>query len=186
MNIIWNENPLKTVVELDATEKLLLREKYKSYYLLEECLYGAYYELTTDFRAEERTDRERIVRAVKDMRINYVLGDETWGGKSFEDYLTEQVDIFVEELAGEHFGDCVYQACSCIKCFAEALMGIDTLAGMHWGAYKIASSFQVEGATLNSAIEALRTYDPGPNLQWREDARRAYEGLVAYREAHFR
>jgi hypothetical protein len=95
-------------------------------------------------------------------------------------------------LRDVHVGDCTCQPCSCLKCHAEACLGIDTTPGLtRHMAHKIAGAFDRKPEpTLEEAIIDLAG-DGRLNLwnaclpQWRKDVRLAHAWLVKYRNEHF-
>lgn len=98
-----------------------------------------------------------------------------------------------------HVGDCTCVPCSCLKCWAEGYLGIDTMPGLgkHM-AYKVDAAFDL-GRSLDEAIDVLANWDPSPspmwdgklaiweaNLpRWKEEAAQAHAWLVRYRDEHF-
>lgn len=188
MQIRWAPNPLKTIVELDEADKLLLREKLKTEEL------------------EENLCRVSLAKTLEEARqaadFEYICGDKDYGGKSFEVRLDERLAYYITDMLGEHDGDCVCVACSCGKCHAERLLGINTIRGLgKHEATKIGWAFMGDAGerTIDEAIERLRNYRPEykfipnwPEEEWRkhvprwiEEARRALTWLEAYRAIHF-
>ena len=192
MRIIWKPNPLESIVELDDSDRRLLR-----------------------LRLEVDDLQERIASA-------HVLLDSTWlqsespeVGKALR-YLTIPDDDpvrldrraaeFERELAAGHVGDCTCVPCSCLKCYAEHLVGVDTLKGLgKHEAAKVAGAFTSrEGGTtptLDEVISRLLTWRPtkGPawdkfsDADWQqhvprllEEAARAHTWLTRYKAAHFK
>lgn len=197
MKILWAENPLETRVELDDADRLLLRERIRVEYL-KDLIYNAYFTLKP-LEGAEIPDRERIERAFLALDVDYVFDDETHGGKSFDMYLDEQLAYYTAALTEKHDGDCVCFPCSCLKCHAESLLGIDTIKGLgKHPATKISAAFG-GGRSLDEAVEWLSRYQPiythNPNWpehewqkhvpRWLEEGKRAHTWLVAYRDEHF-
>jgi hypothetical protein len=211
MKILWNPNPLATVIELDDFDKRLLRLRL-TVEKLQQRMFEAYFDLNPQDRAwhnKEVGDRPleaAVEAALKALDVPYVGGDEKRSGKSFEEYIDEQLDECVHELSSVHCGDCTCVPSSCMKCYVEGLVGTNTTAGLD----KHAGS-SVQGAfmtgpkgglvpTLDEAIESLREYRPTKGdgwgnrsdeefqshvPRWIEEAKTAHVWLVAYRREHF-
>lgn len=108
-------------------------------------------------------------------------------------------DAYVEALRDVHVGDCTCVPCSCLKCWAESYLGIDTMPGLGKSlAYKVDAAFgDTDERTIDEAIKWLANYDPKPTSpmwdgkeklwesclpRWRDEARQACAWLVAYRD----
>jgi hypothetical protein len=197
MRIAWAENPLETRVELDAADRLLLRAKLKVEYL-EDRIVSAYFELTPKHTSHVDADA-RVVRAAQILDIDYVLDDEARDGKTLTEWLEAQAADYEQELLGKHVGDCTCVPCSCTKCHAENMLGVDTVRGLgKHSAYKIDSAF-ANGASIHEAVERLANYkpthDPASSWpredwekhvpRWIEEGKRAHAWLAAYRDEHF-
>jgi len=192
MKIIWKENPLHTVVELDELDKKELWYRIK----IEELT-------TTILSAEFDLKDNRIDDAKKELDQKYFFPVE---GKSELDQLIDQLhEAFVGDLQSSHAGDCVCFPCTCIKCCAERLLGINTIKGLgKHEANKIDGAFG-ENRSISEAIEYLRTnqseknadIDPSswkhtnPELwaasqpRWNKERERALAWLIKYKEEHF-
>ena len=205
MRIVYAENPLKTRIELDDADRraFCVRLKLDE---LEDAVSSARMVLDRGqwpwlaklqgkvgpLTAEEAVDLARD-------RLDF-SEPARYDGKSFDDYVLDRaVDLF-QDLLGEHCGDCTCVPASCPKCYAEGLLGIDTIAGLgKHGGSKISSVFRsrVPGGpepTLDEAIEALRVYYPVSTIpswtgedfdrhipRWIDDARRARAWLMDYK-----
>ena len=55
---------------------------------------------------------------------------DAWRGEKIEATIDDRVKLAESELSGCHVGDCTCVACSCSKCWAEGLLGIDTIPGL--------------------------------------------------------
>lgn len=121
--------------------------------------------------------------------------------KLIVDTLTEREEVvfFTEALLEPHCGDCTCVPCSCLKCYAEQLFGINTIKGLRkHEATKIDAAFR-SGKTIDEAIEALANYEvktmASKNFTqeeldklmpiWRKQARQAGVWLKAYKAEHF-
>ena len=112
VKIHWNENPLRTRVELDYHgEKDQFKLKLEIDIPKDKFFQASYY-LN---RRQGDIDLDKARRAVDEKFIFDKDGDEIG-----ESGLSRQVDQFfnayISELAGEHLGDCTCVATSCVKC----------------------------------------------------------------------
>lgn len=198
MKILWNDNPMRTSIVLDSSERRWLSALVRCEEL-EEILGDAHHALDPTERAWRvekgfsgpRTDREVIERALFELRFNYVSGEVKYDDRSFSDRIEERAEMFAKELeSGVHEGDCTCVPCSCLKCHAERLIGVNTIEGLtkHHGA-AIAHRFAA-GKTSADVIVALRTYVPNPtdderlrlaHPRWVCEAREAADWLERYR-----
>jgi hypothetical protein len=186
LKITYTPNPLSTIVELDEPEQ---RELWYKIALeeLTDLLFSVHYQLT-------HAKTPDMDQCKKDVHPDFYLGKDgdTEGVKTPLDGRADRIlEHYLEELRGTHGGDCTCFAASCSKCAAEKRVGIDTIAGLgkHQGFLINCGFFYREGETwkersLEDALERLRTYE-NPRPDWVEDARAAYEWLLAYRNNHF-
>jgi len=197
MRILWAENPLETRVELDSADRDLLRERLRVEHL-QNLLFSTYFVLKPREEAQI-TAEDRVEGALLALDLDYIFDDVSRDGKSFSERLDEQVTYYTQALIEKHDGDCVCFPCSCMKCYAETLLGIDTNKGLgKHPATKINAAFN-EGRTIDEAVEWLSRYQPtythNPNWpeqewqkhvsRWIEEGKRAHTWLVVYRDEHF-
>jgi len=187
MIITYHKNPLKTTVELNEHEKkeLWYKIKLEEYediiFEVQFCLKdGKYFNLE---RARIAVESDEVCRI--DKRVNELL------------------ECYLAELMGSHCGDCTAVPCSCTKCHAEDMLGINTTKGLrkHEG-YNIAKLFSENSEkTLDEAIEHLAAnlvpikgieWDGSSQEEfdshvpeWTEDSKKALEWLRNYRSTHF-
>lgn len=199
MRLVWNENPLNTVVELDEheTEVLWLKVKIDQ---LSWRLHGAHFYLT------ERKEYNHfdLDRARQECDPDYLYNDE--GGKE-NSKIDQRVDMIMEEyltcLKLPHVGDCTCVAATCDKCIAEELLGIHTTRGLgQHEAVKIHSAFGEymrpwkRKRDIHQVIKYLENYDAAKNPpdwegwephvdRWNTEAKDACEWLKKYRNEHF-
>jgi hypothetical protein len=202
MKIIWNENPLLTQIMLDEHEKKEFWYKIKIEEL-QNLMTSAYFHL------EEDKDFFDIKRAKEDLEPKYFYPD--WNDSSkkgqksdLDKRVDELYEYYIADLEqNPHCGDCTCVACSCSKCHAEGLLGLDTIKGLRkHEASKIDGAFTLEGEkfptrekqrTIGEAIERLKQYVPtnaweGAELhfeRWIEEAINATKWLEKYRNEHF-
>ncbi len=209
MKIIWNPNPLCTVVELDDSDRRWLRERLNAENL-QERICSAHFTLDPEqrkWRAEHtkqgpKTLEECIAEAMRDLDVSFILGDSDHNGKTYDAWLDERLVMAVQALSESHGGDCTCSCCSCFKCHIEELLGLDTIAGLgKHEASNIGGAFSDDGTTtLDEAIEKLRDHVPvrGPEWEafsqedfdrhvprWTEEGRRALAWLCEYKAKHF-
>ncbi len=151
MKIIWNQNPLKTVIELEPLEVELLRHKL----MIEEmemAICGGWMHLNKDDKDWYDPEKAR-----KELKHEYWYSDE------YKARIQEMLDYYVTALKDVHGGDCTCVACSCDKCHAEGLLGINTTKGLgkHEGSKINAAFSYVDGKwhegdrTIDEAIALL-------------------------------
>lgn len=206
MKITYTPNPLETIVELDETEIEMLRLKIKIEQY-EERMFSAHWNLTRtpEYLAglpRMKTVEEARAEALKDLDPSYWCDGEP---TKLDARVDELLQHYLEELKGMHIGDCTCVPCSCSKCHAESVLGIDTLKpfpGKH-ELHHIQSVFSrwnpetkehnKPEVSLDEALEKLRTYKPAGTWdgweahidRWTQEAKRAYEYLLNYRNTHF-
>jgi hypothetical protein len=173
MKITYAQNPLCSVVELDERERNLLWHKIKLEEY-QELLFSAHFRLTEGEHFDLAAARAELDPA-------YWCTD----GKSKLDERVDEIGAhYIEELKGGHCGDCICVACSCAKCHAEHLLGIDTIKGLrkHSGP-QIAGAFGTQRQTCAEAIAWLEGNPPSKTCKeaWHAPhiARWAQEQLAA-------
>lgn len=220
MKITYTPNPLRTIIELDDHEKEVFKLKLKIEQL-EEDIFAAAYELdpknanwtmsSSHRHPNGRTQEELIAGVLSDhLDTSYLYSEGEYKGRGLDARVDELFGYYVDDLRGSHAGDCTCVACSCTKCHAEGMLGIDTIKGLEkHAAHKIQAAFDYrEGdewktRSLDEVLEILRTYEPGkpsPESEaawakaggweqhvprWTKEAKAAYEWLLNYRNEHF-
>lgn len=188
MRIEYHQNPLRSQVFLDEKDKELFRLKIEQEVLFE-ALYGVHYHLS-------KNDSPDIERAKREASL---VGDD-----GYSKYIDELLEAYTQDLLHGHMGDCTCVPCSCSKCHAEYILGIDTIEGLgkHL-AYKIDSAFRREDGSsrnINEAIDHLAIplseepnehYKNHPEVykqylpKWQKERIAAREWLINYRLKHF-
>jgi hypothetical protein len=157
MKITYNDNPLATVVELDDKDRELLKAKIWIE-KLEDDIFEAHHVLM------KNADIETAIR-VLDVAVKY---DDD---ENKDKYVNWRLNIFEEALKSNHWGDCTCVPSSCIKCYAEDLLGIDTIKGL-WKqcGVQIQTVFvDNTNKSIDEAIEELTNYNPvrgAANTMW--------------------
>ena len=199
MKIHWNENPLKTVVELDESEKRELWLKLQIRIMKDEHLFEASYHLEEG----KNFDLQQARKAVDEKFIFEKTGDDK---KTGLDRATDQhFEWYLESLSGVHLGDCICLACTCTKCLAEHIVGINTTEGLRKDiGHYIDQAFEGE-RNLHQAIEWLATHDIDAHADadptswkhrhpkmwaenlpaWNKHKAQAHTWLVRYQNEHF-
>jgi hypothetical protein len=213
MNIIWNKNPLDTIVELTDHEKEIFKLKIKIHELEEDLGTAAVYLNPQNAtwvmsKCPSRPNGhtiESLIDEVLDRYLNmaYMYGEGEHKGKGLDKRVDDLFSYYMDDLAGTHAGDCTCVPCSCTKCAAESLLGIDTIKGLgKHSAYKINMAFGKNERTLDEALEYLKSFKvepPTENLEgwakvggweqhvprWEAEAKAAYEWLLQYKQDHF-
>ena len=184
MKIIYAENPMATKIELDDHEK----EAYRMAIKLKEfeyLVYDAHWHLADHYdgkyfnleKARARVDPTRW------------LSEDDEGPNRLDAHVDMLLEHYIEELAGQHCGDCTCIACSCSKCQAEDRLGIDTIKGLgkHPG-HKISSAFHNNQKTCAQVISeweatpVIETQDWHKEHieRWQKERGHALEWLKAY------
>ena len=110
-----------------------------------------------------------------------------------ENWTEHQYPYVLESLTSgeEHCGDCTKVPCSCTKCYAEEIWGVDTAKGIKCFRY-ISGAFGEGRTTIAEAIADLSkpgVYDEEwhqPHIErWEAERQAALESLIAYRDQHF-
>ncbi len=191
MKITYNKNPLWTTVELDEQEKRELWYKIKVKEM-EELLFDAYFHL------REKDKHFNLESARKAVEPDYYLGVTDNEKSDIDKRCDEMLEYYLAELQANHVGDCTCVACSCMKCHAEDLLGINTTKGLgKHSAYKINAAFGNKNEkTIEEALEFLNNYNPIKGdawskfsqeefdkhvPRWTAEAKLAYDWLLKYK-----
>ena len=196
MKIIYNENPLNTVIELDESETEVLWHKVKID-KMKWLLFGAHFHLV------DEGDRFNLDRARHEVDPDYYLPEPTdrKGKTKLDKWVDESMVELMNALNGAHCGNCCCVPSSCDKCEAEDLLGINTTKGLkQQQASKIFAAFGesrennwTSQRSIDEAIEHLENYEPKADWdgweaevpRWKEEAAGAAEWLKIYRNQHF-
>jgi hypothetical protein len=199
MKINWNENPLRTTIDLNDADKRELWLKIKIKIMEDEHLFEAFYHLEEG----KNFDLEKARLAVNEDYLFKKTGDNK---KTKLDRTTDKhFDWYLEALSEEHVGDCTCVPCTCTKCLAEDLVGVNTIEGLRkHEASKVSGAF-ADDRNIHEAVIWLATHDPdasadadpaswkhrNPEMwagnlpRWRQEQVRAHAWLVKYRDEHF-
>ncbi len=195
MKINYNKNPLYTTIDLDENEKKELWYKIKLE-RLEDLLYEAHFYL-------EEGSFFNLEKAKLSANPDYFLSDNDNEKSSLDQYCDRMLESILLNLKANHIGDCTCVPCSCLKCYGEGLLGINTLEGLgKHSAYKIDRAFgENNERTLEEAIDSLKNYNPQVSNpkdweklggyeqyipRWTSEAKLALDWLVNYKENVFK
>ena len=143
MKIIYAQNPLATRVELDDSDRKTLETNIR----IDE-LENIIAEMGFHSEEGQYFDIEKVRNTYKEYLST---GDE-----SFSKRVKERAKECEEELLSTHCGDCICVACTCMKCWAEQFLGIDTTKGL--GKYEgsiIEDLFRNKNISCKDAIKHL-------------------------------
>jgi hypothetical protein len=177
MKITYNHNPLKTTIELSKKEKGEFWQRIK----VEELIW-----IIADIEYHlDELGNFNLEKARKSADTEYCCDKEDGINKLVND----RYQVYLDALQDIHLGDCTYVACSCVKCHAEHILGIDTIKGLRGSsAYHVAGAFE-KNRNIHQAIEYLKNYQPkiekgweAYEEGWKAQAKEALEWLTKYRD----
>jgi hypothetical protein len=190
MKIDYHQNPLRSQVFLDETEKKLLKANIKNELLLE-ALAAVWYQ----FRTKEPPSLEKIKE-----EVSFFDDDED---SVLSVRVNDLYDVYIKELEESymHIGDCTCVPATCYKCLAEEHAGVDTIEGLgkHL-ASRIDRAFKDSSTSIDEAIDFLsKPISEKPNAEyinhpeiyrvhrprWEQDRVSALKWLVNYKIKHF-
>lgn len=195
MKITYTQNPLDTIIELDEHEQKEFWYKLKIENLIER-LFSVHYEFTY------KKEAPNIEQVLREVNPDHYMADE--GQDPVDRRADEMLVYYLDALKGKHVGDCTCVPCSCDKCHAESMLGIDTIKGLgKHQAYKVDSASK--DRTINEAIDYLKNYEQHIQFNdalltrgwktrenyeqyipgWVQEAHAAAAWLEQYRNEHF-
>lgn len=161
MKVYWDLNPLTSKITLNEVERKLLHRSYlaEQYDMIGSFLRNANKALTED-------ERQRS--------LNYA--DSYLERADAEEESGEFLANLLEYLQEEHLGDCTCVPASCMKCYAEYLLGFSTTSGLgKSGGHAIHSVFHDDkykplDITGEQALEKLNNPNFWPmNPSWKDE-----------------
>jgi hypothetical protein len=208
MRFVHYPNPLRTRVILDETEKEVFRLKYKIEYL-EDIICGIKYRL--------KEDPNKILScpnpAMNGKTYYQLAKDEipsNFYEKEFTENIYETADYYISELEnGYHCGDCTCIPCNCLKCYAEYILGIETIKGL--GKHEASNIdslftrmngryFPFDIRTIDEVLNELKNHKVAEikpedwNItqkqyeyhipRWEREYKNSYNWLLKYKEEH--
>jgi hypothetical protein len=186
MKIKWHENPLRSTVDLTDDDRKLFRLKLK----IEE--YEEAVGMAALYLDEEGADAKYFSPETARRYLECVQKED------FED---EHYHDFIRELeSGHHGGDCTSAPGPCPKCYAEGLLGVDTIPGLKADmAHYIDVAFgRGDDVGIDEAIRRLDKHQPIPSggwlkvapekfddnvERWKREAKAACDWLVEYKRS---
>jgi len=148
VKIIYTQNPLNSIVDLDTFDKKYLRLKVEKENL-EDVVFSIKFYLT-----KENYNLQRALSEAEDCNL-YT--------EEREQYLNTLFDEYVSALNGSHTGDCVCIPCTCLKCLAEEMLDIDTTGpgfSKYVGSYIHRVFANTNTNTCKDAIEIVENEKP--------------------------
>lgn len=147
MKINWNQNPFLTTVELDEKDKLLILKTHQA-----EEYENILCEIDLWIGGKIRQGQPPTLESV---------GEEVskWGGICNLKTDSEEIQNIIENLNYFHGGDCICIPCSCMRCYVEDMLGINTIEGLgKHSAHKVQKAFGKDGnRTIDEVISILET-----------------------------
>lgn len=184
MKFTYNQNPLATVVELDERDRKDLFMALKLEHL-EDQLFEAHFahEGLDGSKTLTRHDGTLIYTAEQcaaDLRA--AIDPENFCSDEIDAEIKRKAAFYEEELKGSHGGDCTCFACSCAKCWAESMLGINTIDGLgKHGGYYVQQAFYNNGNRRTSIDEVIEVLSGG-----KAEVQHAVEWLKKYRDTHLK
>lgn len=194
MDIIYTQNPIRSEIHLNATDIILLWHKIKIQEM-EHLLQEAHFHLSDEF-----LDLTQGRRAVDP---DYYSAESHSQKTPLDLRCDHLLSIYLDELKGAHYGDCIAVAGSCGKCMAEQILGIDTIPGVSKMVLAtIGKAFKnTQNGTLNEAVAWLQDHDPTPTgnalvmwqkhggyeqhlERWKKEIHQAIQWLLQYQKEH--
>lgn len=153
MNIVYNENPLCTRVELDVHEAKNFWNLIKMAEM-EELLFDAHFHMQDN----RWNDMDAARRAVDP---DYYMNEDGDKPTKLDQRVQVLHDHYMGDLLSSHGGDCTCFPASCSKCHAESMLGIDTIPGLgkHSGNYIFAMFRGPEAKTCTQVIAEMQAND---------------------------
>lgn len=133
MKITYAQNPLCSTIELSDTEKKEFWYKLKIEELLQNMSQADFTFSHNEWfnkAIRPRSIEETIAEARKHLDYEYHYGPDDGSKSKLDTRIDLLHTVYLEELMSSHAGDCVCFACSCEKCRAEGMLGIDTIKGL--------------------------------------------------------
>lgn len=200
MEIIYQHNPLANKVLLNEAEKKLLFWKYSYVTQVGEAITSLsfYIDDYKNNRIKPSLIPNEIYRKKAEEflhdpieKIHEIINDIE---NNFENlkYKEETIKYFVEALQESHFGDCINEPNSCLKCWAEDELDIVTMPNYPGGIGRsLYSSFKAS-KTIDEAIDFLTNRDYNeyeaqefykPHVEdWIKRDKKAIEYLTYYKK----
>lgn len=171
MKIIYQENPLKSKVELNHNDKKKLfsyikQQEYKNLLI-----------------TKQYNNKSLISNTILNKNAHQTML------------------LYIDALLNNHQGDCTCMSFSCTKCAAEYFFEIDTIKGLSKQcAHKIHTAFNLhETTSIEQAIQYLSIFSIDPEKfntkswkdiggyeqyvpRWKQEQEQAYQWLINYKK----
>ncbi len=184
MKIIYDQNPLKSIIELNDDEKRILKLNIKIDALYDG-IYDALYYIDTDLDLTKQSLTNCVQSEVVENNIN------------LDEEVEQMYDSLIDSITQSHNGDCICEPMTCAKCLAEGFIGISTTKGINkYALYYISSAFGDDGTnTISQALVNLKIpfeiidgddeYTISNKTKWNDERNKAYNWLLTYKDTHF-
>jgi hypothetical protein len=145
MKINWNQNPLYSTIDVDDKDRHMILLSLQT---------DKYSELLCDIDMYIETSTKNATPIDMKYITNKISGWSTICDMEVDDAEVERCVTFLQE---SHGGDCTCWPASCMKCYAESMLGVNTLEGLgKHSANKIMGAFS-NNNTISDAIKILET-----------------------------
>lgn len=193
MEIIYQHNPLANKIILNEAEKKLLFWKYLiSTRVSDELSWLSFriddYKKITDSETVKSISKEFLDDPINEIYKKIKEIEDTVDNAKYDE---EKIKYFVEALQDIHFGDCISECNSCLKCFAESELDIESMPNFPWRENIGRSLYHAfsKKTNVDEAIEYLGSTEyPDSGFeqkyvdQWIERDRKAKEYLIYYKK----
>jgi len=154
MRIEYSQNPLASKVYLDTNENKLLFWKYMWEMLDDEIwrLADKIKDIGNTKDLDQQIQNKPLSEYYKKFQQEMLNNpfdtvhnelDKIWTKMIHIEYDSSKIQSFINALQDEHDGDCVNQPSSCLKCYAESHLDIESVPNLkHWGG----TASQISGA----------------------------------------
>jgi tRNA G10 N-methylase Trm11 len=195
MQIIYNENPFLTKIQLDEFEKKEFWYKIKIQ-MLEDDLFSTNLYLSNP-------DMKNLDKAKASCKFTKYYKENGETISKIDTYCNHYLNHYLEALDDEHYGDCICCACACTKCQAEKYLNIDTLPNLdkYMGNHIYQEFKKSETKSIDEVLKNLEnpTFEKGKSWEsssqeefdkhipkWKKESQHAFEWLLNYKKIYLK